>query len=300
MSAAKPSSPSFTAAFPVADPLAFLLLWGLALTGRIDQSLLELVGLQDVDQEILESVYADTLADLRARKLSASLFSTSELAGLLRGHIGTQLAALDARDSVKLGSLARAAARLPLWVLEPELHQLEQEARREAATARLIEAHARRDAAQLQREETALRREELRARRARTAALADPGSAASVPSDRSGVAAPLAPSSAPAELQNAVLVSDSASQVKSSAVSPASSSVAAELQNADLVTDSASQVKPSEVSSAPSSEATELQNPVLVTNSAPQVKPAASRQPVQGKRKNSRVARKAANALARR
>ncbi|MCC7479835.1 hypothetical protein IT575_15455 [bacterium] len=271
MTTVKASSRCATAALPVVDPLAFLLLWGLALTGKVDQSLLELLGLQGVDQEILESVYGDTLAELRARKLSAPLFSINELAGLLRGQIGTRLAALDPGDSAKLASLARAAARLPLWVLEPELHQLEQEARREAATARLLEAHARREAAQLQREETALRREEIRARRARSAELADVSCASPGRANTGSLEILSEPSSTVTEPQTAV-----------------------------LVTDSASQVKPAEVSSAPSSEATELQNPVLVTNSAPQVKPAASRQPVQGKRKNSRVARKAANAVARR
>ncbi len=158
MSAAALSAP---AARALQRPITAMLLWQLVLTGRLDEALLALLGLKEVDITSVRQVFATELTQLELLHRSGRL-PLDGLALVARGMLAEKLD--QARSSGKARDLIevlRAFGRLPLWVRNPELDQLECEARSAAATARIIEAHARREEAELQRLKTARSRSEL-------------------------------------------------------------------------------------------------------------------------------------------
>ncbi len=141
------------------SPTAAVLLWGLALHGKLDRDALAILGLKDVDPELLESTFSTQLQDIR-RNLKLSEYSLPDLGRLLRGLCGGLLA--DAQhfgNPALIRKAGQALAHMPLFAREPELYALEMEGRRANALARLEEAN--------------LRREELRGRRLKLKLLND-------------------------------------------------------------------------------------------------------------------------------
>lgn len=135
--------------FALADPKTCVLLWSFAVEGRLNTDLLALIGLRDVDADLLEDIYASQLADLRALHRGSRLFNNDDLRRMAHSHVMhlvTRGALDESLDGIRSSQRAmQAVRRMPLWMRDPELDELERLARREAASVRLLEVHTRRD-----------------------------------------------------------------------------------------------------------------------------------------------------------
>ena len=137
-----------------ANPAAALLLWGLLVTGRLNQDLLAFIGLRDVDIETIERVYAPQLRELRLLDYGGSL-DARQLASLTLGSATSQITqAVLTHNPGGTEQAVRLLARLPLWLRDPELAELEREARLETARMRIDEVNHRRR--ELRRRETSV------------------------------------------------------------------------------------------------------------------------------------------------
>ncbi|MCC7478960.1 hypothetical protein IT575_10950 [bacterium] len=140
-------------------PAAAALLWGMLFTGRVDPDVLAIIGLKEVDAELVREVYSERLKRMQM-ELKLGDLPLSCLARLARSLAGSLLAeAQYTRDPKLLRAASTALARLPDWSREPELYEMELEARTALAAARIEDAN--------------LRREESRGRRLRLKLLND-------------------------------------------------------------------------------------------------------------------------------
>ncbi|MCC7477679.1 hypothetical protein IT575_04390 [bacterium] len=140
----------------LADPSTAILLWCFAVHGKLNRELMALLGLRDVDKELIEAAYDQELAVLRGLHRREALFDIEDIKTLLLNQIGGRavssfLGKEDGRANA-LSSVLRSVKHLPMWIRDPELDRLEKEARREEALARL-------EKAQFQREDQRARRQ---------------------------------------------------------------------------------------------------------------------------------------------
>lgn len=140
-------------------PAAAALLWGMLFTGNVDPDVLAIIGLKDIDADLVRQVYSERLKRMQT-ELKLGDLPLGCLARLARSLAGSLLAeAQYTRDPKLLRAASAALARLPEWSREPELYEMELEARTAVAAARIEEAN--------------LRREESRGRRLRLKLLND-------------------------------------------------------------------------------------------------------------------------------
>ncbi|MCC7478725.1 hypothetical protein IT575_09750 [bacterium] len=178
------SSPRLQGA--LADPSTAILLWCFAVHGKLNRELMAMLGLRDVDQELIEAAYDQELAVLRGLHRREALFDIEDIKTLLLNQIGGRavssfLGKEDGRANA-LSSVLRSVKHLPMWIRDPELDRLEKEARREEALARLEKAQ--------------FQREDQRARRAAAAAAAPMASPQASPAEAMPVLWELQPASA--------------------------------------------------------------------------------------------------------
>lgn len=126
------------------DPLRAMLLWFTALCGDPPAEICRLLGLQDVDREVVQRAYGPVLGRLRELRFVSARCKSSGYGQLLLARM-TEMT-LAASNEQQLAQLSRAAARLPLWVRDPELDALERELRHEECVVRMLELRARRAA----------------------------------------------------------------------------------------------------------------------------------------------------------
>ncbi len=126
-------------------PAASALLWGMLFTGRVDSDVLAILGLSEVDADLVRQVYSEQLGRMQI-ELKLGDLPLNCLARLARSQAATFLAeAQTTRDPKLLRMACGALARLPEWSREPELYEQEIEARHAVASARIEEANLRRE-----------------------------------------------------------------------------------------------------------------------------------------------------------
>ncbi|MCC7479682.1 hypothetical protein IT575_14670 [bacterium] len=140
----------------LADPSTAILLWCFAVHGKLNRELMALLGLRDVDKELIEAAYDQELAVLRGLHRREALFDIEDIKTLLLNQIGGRAVSTLLRGGEGRGdglsAVLRSVKHMPLWIRDPELDRLEKEARREEALARL-------EKAQFQREDQRARRQ---------------------------------------------------------------------------------------------------------------------------------------------
>ncbi len=267
----------------LSDPLTAVLLWGLAFSGKLDHDVLALLGLKNVDVELIEQRFSTQLTELRVLARTSMLFDPQRLGQLAMARISTLLlmASVGTLDGEKaLTQATRALARLPLWLRDPELDRLEREARRETAMARIEEVNARRAEAQARRMEALAR-----------SASAGRGQVAA-PLGKDSVLAAVAqaqPGSMPAEPPVPAAEHCSTLQAASKTSFPGADS------SIQVKSDALSSEKPAFPGAFPGIKVKDHQDEAISEGQAPQ--PAALRQPApQGRRKLPKAVRRAAGA----
>ncbi len=127
----------------IQEPLEALLLWAMALKAEAPTGLCALLGLRDFDSSALTDRQRRQLEELKAMRIAEEIFSREELGRMLRAQFGMQIGRCDCPKDME--RLARAAARLPVWVFDPELAALEDSARTAKATQVRMESEVARD-----------------------------------------------------------------------------------------------------------------------------------------------------------
>ncbi|MCC7476820.1 hypothetical protein IT575_00045 [bacterium] len=150
----------------IEEPLEALLIWAFALRASAPKELCMLLGMRDFDASVLSERQQQQLEELKAVRAADEIFSREELGRLLRTQLGLQISRCD--SPLDIERLARAAARMPVWVFDPQLAEAEDSARMAKATQTRMEA-------ELAREEVKTRKLESKARAAiAKQAIADP------------------------------------------------------------------------------------------------------------------------------
>jgi hypothetical protein len=126
------------------DPLRALLVLSVVVSKSIPKELQELIGIHGIDVEAVEKTYGHSISRLRELQLTAELLSPQQVGQWIVARIGEMT--LGASTPGQLAACGRALSKLPEWISDPELHELERTTRKAECSARMHSASRRGEA----------------------------------------------------------------------------------------------------------------------------------------------------------